>query len=330
MTRRVCFFAHVESLDALQRFEFYAQDIRILEELGFEVHLATKLSELRQAHLFFVWWWTWAFFPTLFAKIAGRPVVITGTFDHWSFYSRPKLHQSLIRFALKHADANIFVSRLEWNQVTTDFPVTRPYYVPHVVDSDVYRPNGDSREDIVFSLGWLKKENSQRKGMPDIVRAAPLICRYHPNVRFVIAGKKSDGYPELCKLTSDLSVSHSFEFLGEISREEKIRWMQRCKVYLQPSRYEGFGLAMLEAMSCGAPVVSRPVGAVPEVVGDAGCLVEDNAPEAIAGAVNRLLDEPLLLKECSVRSRKRAVDHFSFDRRKAALKAIIDELVPRN
>ena len=53
----------------LRRVEFYAQDLRILADLGFDVRIATKLTELRPADLYFVWWWTWAFFPVLITRL---------------------------------------------------------------------------------------------------------------------------------------------------------------------------------------------------------------------------------------------------------------------
>jgi glycosyltransferase involved in cell wall biosynthesis len=310
--------------------EFYAQDIRILRELGFDVHIATHLSDLRPADLYFVWWWTWAFYPVIAARCLGKPVIITGTFDLWLFDSRPKLHQRLIKFALKRSDANIFVSRMEQEEVPKHFSVSRPRYVPHVVDTDVYRPIDDVREDVVFSVGWLSYENAERKGMPEIIRAAPLIRKAHPQIRFVIAGDKGTGYPRLQELAQSLGVADAVEFVGKVSAEEKIRWMQRCRVYLQPSRFEGFGLAILEAMSCGTPVVSRPVGAVPEVVGGAGILVESDSPENIAQAVIHLLDQPATRKELGERSRKRAVERFPFERRKSELGQILNELLARN
>src|SRR5262249_53809807 len=280
--------------------------------------------------LYFVWWWTWAFYPVMVARALRKPVVVTGVFDDWLFDSRPKLHQRLIKFALKGSDANIFISRLEEEQVARRFSVNRPRYVPLAVDTNVYRPNGSVREDVVFSVGGLSGGNAEREGMLELIQAAPLIRKDHPEIRFFIAGEKGTAYPRLQELAQRLGVADGFVFVGKISGEEKIRWMQRCKVYLQPSRFEGFGLAMLEAMSCGAPVVSRPVGAVPEVVGDAGILVGSDSPQAIAQAVVDLLDEPTTRKELGERSRKRAVESFPFERRKAELAQILNELLPRN
>jgi glycosyltransferase involved in cell wall biosynthesis len=121
----------------------------------------------------------------------------------------------------------------------------------------------------------------------------------------------------------------SVEFPGVISREQKISLMQHCKIYVSPSWYEGFGLTILEAMSCGAPVISSPVGAVPEVVGDAGLLVDGTSPEAIADAVNRYAEDATLREEVGRRGRIRAETEFPYSRRKRDLAKVIADLLER-
>lgn len=61
--------------------------------------------------------------------------------------------------------------------------------------------------------------------------------------------------------------------------------------FVYPSRYEGFGLPLLEAMACGAPVIAAAAGAIPEVVGDAGILVDPDDEDAMASAIARLMDD---------------------------------------
>src|SRR5262249_47312849 len=123
MKPRACFFARVSDAKVLERVEFYAQDLRILRELGFDVHIATSAFELRPADLFFVWWWTWAFLPVAFARTLRRPVVVTGVFDLWNFDERPAWHRRLMRYALRNADYNVFISQLEHRQVPERFRV---------------------------------------------------------------------------------------------------------------------------------------------------------------------------------------------------------------
>ena len=103
--------------------------------------------------------------------------------------------------------------------------------------------------------------------------------------------------------------------------------MQRCAVYLQPSRFEGFGLAILEAMSCGAAVVTTSAGAVPEVVGDTGIEVEAGSPESIAREVSRLLADEPLRTQLGENARSRAETVYPYARRKQDLQNVIEGLL---
>ena len=194
------------------------------------------------------------------------------------------------------------------------------------MDTEVYRPGPQPREDFVLTFAWLQGSNAARKCIPEMVRAIPLVRKRHPEVRFVIAGEKATASPELERLARDLGVLDALEFPGVLTREKKIELMQRCKVYASPSLYEGFGLAILEAMSCGAPVVSSGVGAVPEVVADAGLLVDGASPGAIADAINIYLEDGALREENGRRGRTRAETIFPYLRRKRELQKVFSEV----
>jgi glycosyltransferase involved in cell wall biosynthesis len=329
MVKKVCFFARVKDLEVLERHEFYAQDIRILKELGFQVELAIRPWELRPADLYFVWWWTWAFFPVLVARAFRRPVLITGVFDYRLFGDRHTIHRAMMRYALSCSDANVFSSEFEWREVARHLPLKRPSYIPLVVDSLIYRQGRKPREDFVLTIARMDTGNSKRKCVPELIQAARLVHKAHPGARFVIAGEKGSDYPELEALTKSLKAESYIEFPGPISAERKIDLMQRCAAYASPSRFEGFGLAILEAMSCGAPVVSSSVGAVQEVVGDAGLFVDGSSPDAIANAIQRYLADESLRIDMGGKARKRAETVFAFSRRKKELGEIIDQLLGR-
>src|SRR5437764_8405968 len=114
--RSVCFFAPVRDPAVLQTTGFYAQDLAILRNLGFDVHVATRFTEIPWGcDLYFVWWWTWAFLPLLKAKARGRPVLVTGVLDCDSFASRPWTQRTLIRSGFSWASWNVIVSRYEYD-----------------------------------------------------------------------------------------------------------------------------------------------------------------------------------------------------------------------
>jgi glycosyltransferase involved in cell wall biosynthesis len=89
-------------------------------------------------------------------------------------------------------------------------------------------------------------------------------------------------------------------------------WLRRASVYVQPSRWEGFGLGVLEAMISGLPVVATNVSSLPELVvdGETGVLVPPDDPSALAAGIERALASP----QMGAAGRDRAQREFSVDR----------------
>jgi glycosyltransferase involved in cell wall biosynthesis len=222
------------------------------------------------------------------------------------------------------ADANVFVSRLELRDVSRALRVKNPQYAPHVVNTCEYSALIGARSSYIFTLATTRHWNGWRKSVPELVRAVAHVREKWPGVRFVVAGD-SDGKYEA--LAADLGLSDSIEFLGIISDAEKIRRMRECCIYLQPSRYEGFGVAIAEALSCGAPVVTSAVGAVPEVVGDCAEFVDGESPRDIARGVITLLENPARRAALSERGAKRVREQFSSMRHLADWRVILDGIL---
>ena len=327
MSRKACFFVKGLEREALQRVEFYAQDLQILKDAGFEIDFVSKLRDLRPADLFFVWWWTWALAPITYAKMLRRPVVVTGVLDVNYYHPRPWWHKAGMRRAFALADANVFNSELEFREIPRLFPVRNPSYVPLTVDHEAYSPNGARNDRLVCTVGWLQQPNATRKCLPEVIHAAALIHPKRPDVRFVIAGAKGNYADEAMELVRRLGAESYVQLPGAISREEKIRLMRECAVYLQPTRYEGFEVAILEAMSCGAPIITSPRGAVPEVVGDTTFFVDGTSPTSIADGLLQCLDDPSLREEMGRKARSRAVERFQYAERRDKMIALLNRLV---
>jgi glycosyltransferase involved in cell wall biosynthesis len=101
-------------------------------------------------------------------------------------------------------------------------------------------------------------------------------------------------------------------------------WIRRASVYVHPARWEGFGLAVLEAMVGGLPVVATTVSSLPELVvdGDTGVLVPADDPSALARSIARALAEPQL----GAAGRERAQREFSVSRMADRTVALYDNL----
>ena len=322
-----CFYAPVRDASVLSTTEFYAQDLDILRELGFEVTVATRWAEVPwSCDLYYIWWWTWAFVPLSKALLSRRPSLITGTVGDKKFRERRRHQRAIIGLSARAAGWNVTVSEMERRFVEETLGTSRVSCVPHGVDTAKYRPGDAPRGDFLLSICWMDRTNAARKCMFELIAALPRVLAAYPGARLRVVGDPMDGAALLLADARRLGVDHAVEFLGRASTAEKVRLLQTCRAYLQPSRFEGFGLAIAEAMACGAPVLTSPVGAVPEVVGDAVEFVDGTDPASIAGGIIRLWDDPWLRDRRSAEGRARIESTFPLSRRRDGLAAVISRL----
>src|SRR3984893_13643003 len=104
-------------------------------------------------------------------------------------------------------------------------------------------------------------------------------------------------YEETRQLVADLKLEKKVRFLGRVSELELITLYSMADVFAFPSFFEGFGVPPLEAMACGAPVITSNTSSLPEVVGDAALLVDPNDISALCQALQTLLENEQLRSE---------------------------------
>jgi glycosyltransferase involved in cell wall biosynthesis len=143
---------------------------------------------------------------------------------------------------------------------------------------------------FILYLGTLEP----RKNVETLVRAyAQLRAQGSDDHILVLAGGKGWLYESIFELVQTLGLADSVRFPGFVPAEEQALWYSSAAVFAFPSRFEGFGLPLLEAMACGTPVVSSWASSLPEVVGDAGLLVEPSDVDGLTDALRQLMeDEP--------------------------------------
>ena len=145
------------------------------------------------------------------------------------------------------------------------------------------------------------------KNIPRLVRAfgllpGPVRSRHS----LVLAGGYGDGRPELARLADSLGLTDRVVFPGRVDDADLPALYSEAAVYVAPSLEEGFGLTVLEAMACGAPVVSSSRAALPEAVGDAALLFDAVQEREIASVLARVLSDPALAEDLRRRALARA------------------------
>ncbi|MGH9900326.1 MAG: glycosyltransferase family 4 protein [Pyrinomonadaceae bacterium] len=148
-----------------------------------------------------------------------------------------------------------------------------------------------------------------RKNLARLVRAYADLRRRRPRTKLpqlVLVGKRAWLYGETLRAVEESGVGGHTIFTGYVSEGDLPALYTGAKCFVYPSYFEGFGLPPLEAMQCGTPVVTGDRTSLPEVVGDAGLMVDPFDIGAIAGAVERLLDSPALRAELRAKGLARA------------------------
>jgi len=208
--------------------------------------------------------------------------------------------------SLDKAEAIAAVSRVVADETMRGFgiPSSRIHLVPNGVDDFFFENNDPSSllpagvpENYILYAGTLEP----RKGV-DVLLAAWERVADAPAL--VLCGDRGWGQQKVRRRIE----SHGSRIVrtGFVDRGVLRALMRQARLFVYPSRYEGFGLPPLEAMACGVPVVATRAGALPEVLGDAAVLVErDNAAD-LAVAMSRLLSDHAMRSELIVRGRERA------------------------
>jgi glycosyltransferase involved in cell wall biosynthesis len=276
-----------------------------------------------RADLVFGWFASWhTFFPITLAWLLGKPsVMIVGGFDTANMpdigygYQRAGLRQWASRWIMRRATRLATNSRYSLSEIerNTPIPPSRVRVIHHGVP-DPFGEEPDPKEREALTVGAIDRTTLVQKGQIPFVDAAGLL----PDVRFTLAGKWLDESVEELRGRAGENV----EFTGWLSDADLHAAYRRAAVYVQASRHEGFGLAVAEAMLAGCVPVVMNVTAMPEVVGDAGVLIESQEPDEVAGGVRRALE---LGPDAAHRARERIVTEFPMDRRREGILAVVED-----
>lgn len=141
------------------------------------------------------------------------------------------------------------------------------------------------KKNYILFLGTLKPS----KNVDGLVEAWSKIVNDFPDFVLVIGGKKGWLYESIFEKVKKLGLAENVVFTDFVEKKDKMPLIAGAKVFALPSFWEGFGIDALNAMVLGVPVVVSNVGSLPEVVGDAGILVDPYNTDSIAGGIKKVL-----------------------------------------
>lgn len=259
----------------------------------------------------------WAFWKDsafiVLSRLLGMRVVAHlhgGMFDRY-YRSRSRPEQILMAAAMRRADVVVALSNYWRTFLLQEVdPRLRVEVVPNTVDplfAEAVLRREEPRRDgsAVLFVGSLGK----RKGVFDILRAIPLVLAEHPNARFLFAGLEDarGEKAEIDRICAEQGLGDAVRFLGRVTGKDKLDLFLGATVFILPSHGENLPYAVIEAMGAGLPLVTTPVGAIPELVehGRHGLLIEPGDHEALAAGISRLLSDEPLRRAMSAANRER-------------------------
>ena len=265
-----------------------------------------------------VWFAGWhAFIPVTVAWLLRKPaLVITGGYD---------VAATDDGYGMQHGGIRRFVARWSLRRATRLMansesgaqearraagPDARIDVVHHGIPDLVGELPAGERAGAL-TVGAIDAPNLVRKGLLPFVEAAGEL----PGVPFVLIGKTFDAEAE-ARLRA--AAGDNVELTGFVDDDELARRYARASVYVQASTHEGFGMAVAEAMLAGCVPVVTPVGALPEVVGDAGVVV---GADGLAAAIRRALASGDGVRAAA---RARVLERFTLERRGNGVRAALE------
>ncbi|MBW3533842.1 MAG: N-acetyl-alpha-D-glucosaminyl L-malate synthase BshA [Gemmatimonadetes bacterium] len=245
----------------------------------------------------------------------------------------PSFH-SITRFSILRSQGITAVSSFLKEETVRGFgvPAERVRVIPNFVDTKLYRRGREpchratlaaEGEKIVMHVSNFRPV----KRVTDVVEIFARLAREVPS-RLVMVGDGPDR-PRAMERAEELGVADRVLFLGKHASVDEL--LSCADLFLLPSENESFGLAALEAMACGAPVVASRVGGVPEVVPDGvgGCLLAPGDVEGMAAAAVAILTDDERWRALSEGGRRLAVERFDVERVVPVYESYYEEILNR-
>lgn len=225
------------------------------------------------------------FLGTLIQKRKKIPNLLT-EHSRITSYFRSWFHKQFVIYTLKEAACIVPVSNALKAEIAAlcHRPVN---VVPNFVDTGSFR-HVKLKDTSILNIGFLGGMGNDNKGLDILLNAATYLQMKNFFLHIGGNGTLLDTYR---KTAEELNISEKCKFYGEIAHDAIGEFYSRLNIFVLPSRYETFGIVLIEAMACGLPVIATKCGGPEEIITkETGLLIEKNSPEELAGAVKYITE----------------------------------------
>ena len=223
---------------------------------------------------------------------------------------------------LKKSDVIITVSKFSKNEIIKylNYPSHKIHIIPDAVDHSVYYPQRNKEILKTLKISNDKKiilyvgSETPRMNVPILIRALAELKKDLPNVKLIKIGEPQilGSRQKILNLIKYLNLQKDVFFKGYVTDNELPLWYNAADLLVYPCSYAGFGLPPLEAMACGTPVITSNTSSLPEVVGEAGIMIDPLDIKVMVKKMYQLLIDDELFNNLSKKGLKRA-QYFNWD-----------------
>ena len=218
-----------------------------------------------------------------------------------------RVRELLWKVCLRNADTCIAVSRYVAMKAIEELNLRRVYICGNGVDINKFRPENRPK---AYHAAFLGRIDFTQKGIDTLLKAWALVSSELPNGKLVlIGGGSEEAYRQLKLMLNKLKLSNNVIVTGFLSDEVLIKKLNESRIFVFPSRFEGFGLAVLEAMACGLPCILSDIPVFRELHESAAILIKPGDYKLLASTIINLLQNRELLKKLRNKSREHALNY---------------------
>ncbi len=256
----------------------------------------------------------------LYSKLKRKPL-IAWEMDH-DFWVEPEtIAKKIYHFFVNQAEKVLTLSQIQRKRMTRKgVNPSKIRVIPAAVDTKKFIPSKQKKEKYLLCAGKFIENKNQLT----LLKAFKILVsqKKFGDYKLYLVGPfggsftgpsaQGSDYYQRCKnyiLKEDLKKK--VKFYQNISEKKLISFYQQAALFVFPSREEGFGLALLEAMACGCPCLASDIEPLSKILGKAGRLVDASQPDVLARAMEKLLLDQPLAKRMGESARKRAVAKFN-------------------
>ena len=280
------------------------------------------IKGLLWADIIYAWWADLnAFFIVFLCKLFHKKsIIVVGGYEvaHVPEINYGTLLSPIgrfeVKFILDHANKILAVSKFSKEEIIRFSAPKVIKVVYNGVDTKRFHPAGNKKNMVLTVVNKISQDTIAIKNLDIFLKAS----RYLPELKFVLVGEVS----EKCKEFVKKNTSPNIEFTGYLNHDILLDYYQKTKVYCQLSYRESFGVALVEAMSCGCIPVITKKAAFPEIVENLGFYVPNRNPLMTAEAIKKAMISDRVFKV-----RERVEKYFSLYIREKKLIKEIEDLV---